>query len=108
MFRTRVVAMVVLALGCAPTPRRTRWVAPPTARVEPVTPAAPATPPSVARRLYDHVVIVSFDGMRPDAMALADAPTLHRLRAEGAAAVNAQTVGDSSTLPSHSSMLSGV
>jgi arylsulfatase A-like enzyme len=71
------------------------------------TVAATQTAPSPARP-YDHVVVVSFDGMRPDGMALADAPTLHRLRAEGAAAVNAQTVGDSSTLPSHSSMLSGV
>ncbi len=69
------------------------------------TAAATQTAPT---RPYDHVVVVSFDGMRPDGMALADAPTLHRLRTEGAAAVNAQTVGDSSTLPSHSSMLSGV
>ena len=59
-------------------------------------------------RPYDHVVVVSFDGMRPDGMELANAPTLHRLRAEGAAAVHAETVGDSSTLPSHSSMLAGV
>lgn len=67
----------------------------------PTEPAAPARP-------YDHVVIVSFDGMRPDGMEQADAPTLHRLRAEGAAATAAQTIGDSSTLPSHSSMLTGV
>jgi hypothetical protein len=59
-------------------------------------------------RPYDHVVVVSFDGMRPDGMERADAPTLHRLRAEGAAALAAETVGDSSTLPSHSSMLAGV
>ncbi len=61
-----------------------------------------------AQRPYDHVVVVSFDGMRPDGMELAQAPTLHRLRAEGAAALHAETVGDSSTLPSHSSMLAGV
>ncbi len=67
-------------------------------------PAQPAPP----QRPYDHVVIVSFDGMRPDGMERADAPTLHRLRAEGAYALRAETVGDSSTLPSHSSMLSGV
>ncbi|TAK30889.1 MAG: phosphodiesterase [Myxococcaceae bacterium] len=59
-------------------------------------------------RPYDHVVVVSFDGMRPDGMERAEAPTLHRLRTEGAAALGAVTVGDSSTLPSHSSMLSGV
>lgn len=66
---------------------------------------APAQAPP---RPYDHVVVVSFDGMRPDGMERAEAPTLHRLRAEGAAALRAETVGDSSTLPSHSSMLSGV
>ncbi|MFO0647322.1 MAG: alkaline phosphatase family protein [Polyangiales bacterium] len=64
--------------------------------------------PAPARRPYDHVVIVSFDGMRPDGMERADAPMLHRLRAEGTYALQAETVGDSSTLPSHSSMLSGV
>jgi hypothetical protein len=40
-------------------------------------------------RPYDHVVVVSFDGMRPDGMERADAPTLHRMRAEGAAALGA-------------------
>lgn len=68
---------------------------------DPLVPQGPVRP-------YDHVVIVSFDGMRPDGMELAPAPTLHRLRAEGTAALEAETVGDSSTLPSHSSMLSGV
>ena len=68
----------------------------------------PAGAQTAPARPYDHVVVVSFDGMRPDGMALADAPTLHRLRAEGAAALRAETVGDSSTLPSHSSMLAGV
>src|SRR6195952_2366302 len=70
----------------------------------PVAPAAPTAPV----RLYDQVVIVSFDGMRPDAMEQALAPTLHRLRAEGAYAADAQTINMSSTLPSHSSMLTGV
>ncbi|MFO0603473.1 MAG: alkaline phosphatase family protein [Polyangiales bacterium] len=70
--------------------------------------AAPPAPPAPEGRAYDHVVIVSFDGMRPDGMERAVAPTLHRLRAEGAYALRAETVGDSSTLPSHSSMLSGV
>jgi predicted AlkP superfamily pyrophosphatase or phosphodiesterase len=71
---------------------------------------APALSPAqtAPARPYDHVVVVSFDGMRPDGMERADAPTLHRLRAEGAAALAAETVGDSSTLPSHSSMLAGV
>jgi arylsulfatase A-like enzyme len=71
----------------------------------PPTEGAPEAPPP---RPYDHVVIVSFDGMRPDGMAQANAPTLRRMVAEGANALAAETVGDSSTLPSHSSMLTGV
>ncbi len=71
-------------------------------------PDAATAPAPTATRPYDHVVIVSFDGMRPDGMEQADAPTLHRVRAEGAYALRAETVGDSSTLPSHTSMLSGV
>ncbi len=70
--------------------------------------AAVATPGQAPPRPYDHVVVVSFDGMRPDGMERADTPVLHRLRAEGAYALHAETVGDSSTLPSHSSMLAGV
>ncbi len=108
MFRTRFVVMMAFALGCSPTPRRARYVAPPTALVEPAPLPAPTAPTAPPRRLYDHVVIVSFDGMRPDAMAQADAPALHRLAAAGASAQNARTIDMSSTLPAHSSMLTGV
>ncbi len=66
---------------------------------------APAAPRSAAP--YDHVVIVSFDGLRPDGLMSAEAPTLHRMRAEGAWANHASTIPDSSTLPAHSSMLTG-
>ncbi len=94
-------AMAIGACASAPPVVRpsVRYCAPPPPRVaRPVRPARP----------YDHVVIVSFDGMRPNGMERADAPTLHRLRAEGAYATNAETVEHSYTLPSHSSMLSGV
>lgn len=94
-----LVGLVALLAGL-----RVASQVPPTSGSEAPPPAEPAAP----ARPYDHVVIVSFDGMRPDGMELADAPTLHRMRAEGAAATAAQTVGDSSTLPSHSSMLTGV
>ncbi|MBI5512116.1 MAG: alkaline phosphatase family protein [Deltaproteobacteria bacterium] len=67
----------------------------------------PTPPAGSAPRPYDHVVIVSFDGLRPDAIDRADAPVLRRVRDQGAWARNAQTVPDSSTLPAHSSMLSG-
>jgi predicted AlkP superfamily pyrophosphatase or phosphodiesterase len=55
-----------------------------------------------------HVVIISIDGLRPDALLAADAPTLDGLIARGAYSPNAQTVKISETLPSHASMLTGV
>jgi phosphopentomutase len=53
------------------------------------------------------VVIISIDGLRPDALDLADTPILDDLRANGSYSPSAQTVGLSSTLPSHASMLCG-
>jgi arylsulfatase A-like enzyme len=69
---------------------------------------APAPAPQLAPRPYDHVVIVSLDGLRPDAIMMADTPNLRRLRAIGAWATEARTINRSYTLPSHTSMLSGV
>jgi predicted AlkP superfamily pyrophosphatase or phosphodiesterase len=54
------------------------------------------------------VVIISIDGLRPDALDLADAPTLDDLRARGAYSPNTKTVGVSATLPGHASMISGM
>jgi predicted AlkP superfamily pyrophosphatase or phosphodiesterase len=69
-------------------------------------------PPSSARatagRLTDHVVVISVDGLRPDAIERFGAATLQRLMREGAYAPDAQTILPSSTLPSHTSMLTGV
>ena len=55
-----------------------------------------------------HVVVISIDGMRPDALDLADTPTLDNLKAKGAFSPRAQTIDPSYTLPSHVSMLNGV
>lgn len=68
----------------------------------------PAPAPSANARPYDHVVIVSLDGLRPDAIMMTDAPNLRRLRTIGAWATEARTIDRSYTLPSHTSMLSGV
>jgi predicted AlkP superfamily pyrophosphatase or phosphodiesterase len=54
------------------------------------------------------VVIVSIDGLRPDAIAAMHAPTLHRLVAQGSATLHATTILPSRTLPSHTSMLTGL
>jgi predicted AlkP superfamily pyrophosphatase or phosphodiesterase len=59
-------------------------------------------------RVTDHVIVVSIDGLRPDAIAKYRAPTLQRLMREGRYSLSAQTIGISKTLPSHTSMITGV
>lgn len=54
-----------------------------------------------------NVVLVSIDGLRPDAIDTFTAPTLQRLMREGSYSLSARTIMPSTTLPSHTSMLSG-
>lgn len=54
------------------------------------------------------VLLVSIDGMRPDALRQAETPTIDRLRERGAWTDRARTVMPSVTLPCHTSMLRGV
>ncbi|MBN1966588.1 MAG: alkaline phosphatase family protein, partial [Anaerolineae bacterium] len=61
----------------------------------------PATRPT-------HVIVISLDGTRPDAIRLAETPHLDSLVARGAVSWTAQTVYPPSTLPSHTSMLTGL
>ncbi|HLA79890.1 MAG TPA: alkaline phosphatase family protein [Vicinamibacteria bacterium] len=53
------------------------------------------------------VAIISIDGLRPDALVQAAAPTIQGLARRGAYTFQAQTVLPSATLPGHASMLSG-
>jgi hypothetical protein len=53
------------------------------------------------------VVIISVDGLRPDALFYAPAPNLQALACQGAYSWRARTIGFSYTLPSHASMVSG-
>lgn len=69
-------------------------------------PSQPAGAPPALAPL--HVVVVSVDGLRPGAIAAAGAATLQRLAREGASATAARTIVPSLTLPSHTSMLTGV
>ncbi|HEV2148497.1 MAG TPA: alkaline phosphatase family protein [Longimicrobiaceae bacterium] len=55
-----------------------------------------------------HVVVISVDGLRPDAIEAAGAVHLRRLMDEGAYTLQARTITPSKTLPSHTSMLTGV
>jgi arylsulfatase A-like enzyme len=69
----------------------------------PVANVRPTPDDSVSR----HVVIVSVDGLRPDAIETFGAPTLQRLMREGSYTMSARTIDPSKTLPSHTSMLTG-
>ena len=81
-----------------------------------------AATPSVLRRLgapveavagllnrgaTDHVIVISIDGLRPDAIERFGAPTLQRLMRKGRFTLRATTIIPPKTLPSHSSMLTG-
>ena len=55
-----------------------------------------------------YVFIISFDQGNPELIEKAEMPTFHRMVAEGAHTWNAYTVVPSVTLPSHTSMLTGV
>lgn len=57
--------------------------------------------------LVRHVLIVSIDGLRPDAIARYRPGTIERLMREGRSTLNARTILPSRTLPSHTSMLTG-
>jgi len=68
------------------------------------TPTFSPTPPPHASR----VLILSIDGLRPDAISLAPMPNLLALMQNSAYTLNAQTIYPSVTLPSHASMLGGL
>jgi predicted AlkP superfamily pyrophosphatase or phosphodiesterase len=57
--------------------------------------------------LTEHIVLISIDGLRPDAISQFGATTLKQLMLEGSATLSATTILPSKTLPSHTSMLTG-
>ena len=70
---------------------------------------APSSVAAVPR--VEHVVLVSVDGLNPDAITQlgpGGAPTFHRLMATGASTLDARTVYEATqTLPNHTSMVTG-
>jgi predicted AlkP superfamily pyrophosphatase or phosphodiesterase len=56
----------------------------------------------------EHVFIISIDGGKPSVIAQSTMPVLNRLVREGASSWTATTIYPSVTLPSHTSMLTGV
>jgi arylsulfatase A-like enzyme len=89
----------VVPVACAPAARL---------RSAPAVPAPAGPAGGGPTRVARHVVIVSIDGLRPDAIARFRAGTIQRLIREGSATLDARTILPSKTLPSHTSMLTGV
>ena len=73
-----------------------------------VTAQQPGPKPHRPLPAIEHVVIISIDGLRPDCALLANMPTLRGMVREGAYTFWARTTAVSVTLPSHTSMLTGV
>lgn len=69
-----------------------------------------ATLPSIvcAAPRAEHVFVVSIDGGKPAVIAESEMPTLQKLAATGAVTWHASTIIPPKTLPSHTSMLTGV
>ena len=106
MFRKQAIASPGLMTGVAMV--AALFVA---ACGRPIYITAPSNPVSHVEwptsRVTDNVIVVSIDGLRPDAIAAFKAPTLQRLIDEGSYTLSATTILPSKTLPSHTSMLTG-
>ncbi|HZL34938.1 MAG TPA: alkaline phosphatase family protein [Tepidisphaeraceae bacterium] len=74
--------------------------------ISPTTrPVGPLPKPDPA---IERALVISIDGLRPDVLLRADAPNIHKLYHSGAFSFWAYTTGFAITLPSHTSMLTGV
>lgn len=110
--RRKIVATSALALlsfgpvaaSAAQVPLRQPGAAPPPGLADTTV----YTPQAPARAVTDHVVVISIDGLRPDVIEHYPATTLQRMLREGAYSLTARTIYPSKTLPSHTSMLTGV
>jgi predicted AlkP superfamily pyrophosphatase or phosphodiesterase len=89
-----ILMMAVAAAGCAP-----RYVRSPPQTVQNVS-----MPES---SITGYVVVISIDGLRPDAIGERETPFLFRMMQTGSYSLAATTIMPSNTLPSHTSMLTG-
>lgn len=98
-----LVAAVPLAM-CAPAPA---YLMPAAGGGPSHVPVATTAATIADRAVTDHVIVISIDGLRADAIERSGAETLQRLMKEGAYSLEAKTILPSITLPSHTSMLTG-
>jgi hypothetical protein len=79
----------------------------PAPALAPSAPAAAHAPLPAGRGAIRHVVIISEDGLRPDALMGVRPPVHEAILKRAAYSLNARTIRRASTLPSHAAMLSG-
>jgi arylsulfatase A-like enzyme len=103
------VSAAVLLLALTASAQTTRPAAEPSetnpTSVPSTLPMGPTTRPVEA---IHHAIVISVDGLRPDVLLRANTPNMHRLIATGSFSFWARTTAMSITLPSHTSMLTGV
>lgn len=102
-FRSSVLRFVLFAAslplrGCSPGDAPVEMVS--------VRIPLPSAPPQAGPA--SHVILISIDGLRPDAITTAPAPNLLALLRRGTHCPEAETGIPSVTLPSHASMLTGL
>lgn len=106
----RLAILVCLLASCQPVDIPPTAASAPTVTASPLPTVAPSpgpTPTLQPEPLARRVIILSIDGLRPDAIPLAPMPNLTALMQNGAYSLSAQTIHPSATLPAHVSMLSG-
>lgn len=100
----------VPASASAPTSEPLPALPTPTDTVTPLPPTFEAptpTPVLIAPQPIARVLIVTFDGLRPDAIEAAEMDNVMAIMQSGAYTLNAQTIMPSVTLPSHASLVTG-
>lgn len=111
-----LILLLLLINACAPasaspsTPTAVPPLPTPTLTPSPLLPSPEATipnPAAIPPQPISRVLIVSFDGLRPDAIEAADMTNVKALMQSGAYTLTAQTIMPSITLPAHSSMVTG-
>jgi predicted AlkP superfamily pyrophosphatase or phosphodiesterase len=103
----------LLIFACLAACQGPGWLAAPTLTITPsptvtFTPAPSPTFTPSPQPIEKRVIILSIDGLRPDAIELAPMPNLIELMKDGAYTLSARTIFPSATLPAHSSMLTGL
>ncbi len=106
------LAPILVACAAAPETLETPPTALPVATLTPSpVPSAPQTALPTAElpplQVVSRVFIVTFDGLRPEAIDLADMTNVQTLMENGAYTLRAQTVKPSSTLPAHAALVTG-